>query len=403
MDNKLATYAVHEKSSKGRVFKITKAVDRNEFQRDYTRILHSQSFRKLQGKTQVFSSYLGRQCITTNRHSTFRTRMSHSFEVEQVSRSIARALGLNQDLCATLAIGHDIGHTPFGHMGQDILNDEFESIGGFEHNYQALRLVDKVESPYLEHEGLNLMFETREGLLKHCTIERAKKLGDVAKRHLTCTSPPLEVQVVDIADQIAYLYADLEDAVDFGLLEPLFLMENLPAFEKYWKNIETNSRPLPTIKQNMVINSHAKAAINEVWRSMLSDSLLDVIEQSKKNISDFSIETLDDVRQSHPLINLSDERKSFHNYIKKFSREHIYGNPKILKKRKEERMALEDLCKSLKSNPSDWGFEKGDLTSALDFISGLTDADVMTWHKKHLLENKALSSNNSKRRLSVVK
>jgi dGTPase len=259
-----SSYAVSEQNSRGRQYPVAPTRDRSAFQRDYTRLVHSHSFRRLQGKTQVFPAewfqpspidllhkdycsvpgYL--QALRMSPSDTHRTRMSHSIEVEQISRSLARALNLNSDLAGTLAVGHDIGHPPFGHTGQDALNSLFADVGGFEHNHHALLLVDKIESPYQEHPGLNLMFETREGLLKHCSLERAKLLGPVAGRHFTGESPPLEVQAVDAADQIAYLFGDLEDAVDRFVLSPDQLSEQY-WFRDAWAKAQPGI-PIPTVE-----------------------------------------------------------------------------------------------------------------------------------------------------------
>lgn len=375
----LAPYAVSEFNSRGRQHPVQLAKDRNAFQRDYTRLVHSAAFRKLQGKTQVFPAEQGEML------DQYRTRMSHSIEVEQISRSVARALNLNDDLAAAIAIGHDIGHAPFGHTGQDVLNELFKECGGFEHNHQALRLVDALESPYPQHQGLNLMFETREGLLKHCIRERALKLGAVAQRHLTGSAPPLEVQVVDLCDQIAYLYGDLEDAVDKNLFAPQFLMEQMPGFAFFW---EETLRDMPDLKlptekdlldpQKRVL---ARATMGEIWRRMLSDAVDNVIIQSRSNIELEQVSSLDEVRSSRPLVALSEEKRQLHRALRSFSRKHIYENPIILAHRRLEQEALEGLYQEVKLKPEKFGLSSSlPDRDFLDWMAGLTDRAVMAWY-----------------------
>lgn len=312
----ISSFAVTEYNSRGRQYPILLAKDRSAFQRDYTRILHSKSFRRLQGKTQVFLAECG------DMMDTYRTRMSHSIEVEQIARSIARSLNVNEDLCGALAIGHDIGHSPFGHLGQDVLNKLFQDIGGFEHNYQALRIVDLLEKPYPDYNGLNLMFETREGLLKHCSQSRAKKLGSVAERHLQNQSPPIEVQIVDEADQIAYLHGDLEDALDKNLLD-VNTIHTIPGFQVAYENILKD-------KPDFKLNKKDKSTINEIWRKMMSLSIDNLIIQSRSNIELFQIETLSDVRLHSPIITHSPEQNQLLADLRNFSIENIYNHESVM-------------------------------------------------------------------------
>lgn len=377
----LAPYAVTEYNSRGRQHLVALAKDRNAFQRDYTRILHSRAFRKLQGKTQVFPAEMG------DMYDTYRTRMSHSVEVEQIARSIARALKVNQDLCGALAIGHDIGHAPFGHLGQDILNDLFSDIGGFEHNHQALRIVTQLESPYPNQEGLNLMFETKEGLLKHCTRERALSLGAVAERHLTGTSPPLEVQIVDAADQIAYLHGDLEDAFDKGLFDGLDLMHDIPGFKCCWDEFAHDNPeykfPTVSLLRSEVPSDkiRAKALINEVWRRMLSSSVDSLIIQSRSNIELEQVETLSDVRGTSPLIRLPPDRAQLNRELRAFSRTHIYNNERVVHYLKGAEEAFRGLYHAAVACPQDVGLAVDTTREQLrDWMAGLTDRAVVSWY-----------------------
>ena len=376
----LASYAVTEQNSRGRLHPVQLAKDRNAFQRDYTRLVHSRSCRRLQGKTQVFPAEQG------TLYDAYRTRLTHSLEVEQIARSGARHLGLNQDLCGALAIGHDIGHAPFGHTGQDVLNDLFKDIGGFEHNHHALRLVDILESPYPTHRGLNLMFETREGLLKHCTHARAQSLGAVAERHITGQSPPLEVQLVDASDQIAYLHGDLEDAVDKGLFTPEFLMDEMPGFALFWADVQKAfpGTRLPTTKDlnDPSTAQPARAALGEVWRRMLSDAIDNMVLTSRSNIELEQIETLGDVRAARPLIALSEDKAKLHRDLRRFSRTWIYESPQVREHRDIERKALRDLHDSVMANPSVWGMTgpTPPREELRDWMAGLTDRAVMSWY-----------------------
>lgn len=379
-NNDLAYYAVSEYNSRGRQHPVILAKDRNAFQRDYTRLVHSRSFRKLHGKTQVFPAEMGEM------HDTYRTRMSHSIEVEQVARSIARALKVNEDLCGALAVGHDIGHAPFGHLGQDVLNDLFKDIGGFEHNYQALKIVDQLESPYPDYKGLNLMFETREGLLKHCNRDRATALGAVAERHLNGSSPPLEVQIVDAADQIAYLHGDLEDAFDKGLFDNIDLNE-IPGFSDAWEEILKESPHLSfPSKQSLVSNDHhtrqsTSAIVGEVWRKMLSNSVNNLIIHSRSNIELCGIETLSDVRLSSPLITLPPPCAELNRAIRAFSRKNIYNHPRVTHYLKTAEEAFRMLYEKAMEHPESFNLvSQCSREEMRDWMAGLTDRAVLSWY-----------------------
>jgi dGTPase len=376
----LAPYAVNEENSRGRIYPVYRAHDRNAFERDYTRILHSSAFRRLQGKTQVFSAILG---------DKFRTRLTHSLEVEQTARSIARRLDLNTDLAGVLAIAHDIGHAPFGHTGQDVLNELMHEDGGFEHNMQALRLVDELESPYPEHNGLNLMFETREGLLKHCTKERARKLGAVAERHLNGSSPTLEAQVVDWADAIAYTHADLEDAISMRILTVEQLL-NAPGYKTAWDVIQKRnslkSHPSEADLNNPLTSEKSKSYIKSAIRMMMSTTLDDLVTYSRAVIEREEITSLDDVRKSSPLIQFSPEMNKTHFALKKFSRDYIYSHPKLEEMRVIHRKVLKDLFNIYKKVPSEMNSTiKNGVSlkrSVVDYISGMTDRFAVDEHAR---------------------
>src|SRR5579863_2136352 len=193
--SRLAAYAAHEDQSRGRRFAEPKPAYRSEYQRDRDRIVHSTAFRRLVYKTQVFVNHEG---------DLYRTRLTHSLEVAQIARTAARAMKLNEELSEAICLAHDLGHTPFGHAGQDALNECMGDFGGFEHNLQSLRVVDELEERYAEFDGLNLTFECREGILKHCALPKARELGDVGERFVQRRQPGLEAQLANLADEIAY-------------------------------------------------------------------------------------------------------------------------------------------------------------------------------------------------------
>lgn len=386
-----APYAITPQNSRGRQFSAVDSRDRNEFRRDYTRVLHSQAFRRLQQKTQVFSANLG---------DLFRTRMTHSLEVDQVSQSIARALGLNEDLCGVLAIGHDIGHAPFGHMGQDLLDELMKDYGGFEHNLQALRLVDEIESPYPEHKGLNLMFETREGLLKHCTRERALGLGEIAARHLDGSSPSLEAQVVDHADAIAYVHADLEDAFSMGVL-PLYRLYEAPGFVAAYERI-AHRLPLGRLPtQDDISNGDsesrrvAKAVVLSVIRDMMTHSISDLVRNTRLALGFHRPKSPQEARALPPLVGFSAEHGKVHAHLKEFSRDNIYSHETIASVRRTEEKILRGLFAAFTENPSllpggPAPSREETYRRVADHISGMTDRFAVEQFRRVLKEHPEL-------------
>jgi dGTPase len=304
----LASYASNPAKSKGRIFQESKSNSRNDFQRDRDRIIHSASFRRLQYKTQVFVNHEG---------DMFRSRLTHSLEVSQISRAIARTLGCHEDLSEAIALAHDLGHTPFGHAGQDALNECMKEFGGFEHNLQSLRVVDCLEHKYAEFDGLNLTFETREGILKHCSLKNAKNLGDLGKRFINKLQPSLEAQIVNFADEIAYCHHDLEDGLRSGILT----FDDLKEIELFYKIYQE------VIKKNDDIGQ--EKLMNEIIRRMMSKIIQDLCQQTLKNINQFNPKHPDDIRNLAPLVKFSDSLSKHMSNIKQFSRMKIYKHPKI--------------------------------------------------------------------------
>lgn len=381
-DSRLAPYAARHDNSLGRRFGESGASDRTEFQRDSTRVIHSSAFRRLQYKTQVFTNHEG---------DLFRTRLTHSMEVAQVSRSSARALRLNEDLVETLALGHDLGHAPFGHLGQDALNEAMRTSGGFEHNLQALRMVDQLEKAYTGFDGLNLLFETREGLLKHCSAKNARMLLDqsksthdpllakIAEKFLGAEdrpasafkSPSLEAQLTDWCDAIAYTHADMEDAVTMGVLKLDNLAQSIPLFKADFEELKQR-RGAPKRGEEAL---YAK----EVSGMMMKKALGDLIDQSRLNIASSAVSTIDDVRASGPIIGFSPEFLSDHHIpFKRFLREEVYTHPDVEQWRGQQKEMMLMMFGELLAHPS-WvpGFDKDDARGLhrqlCDHIANMTD------------------------------
>ena len=255
----LASYAVSEATSRGRIHEEDAPAYRSAFQRDRDRIIHSAAFRRLEYKTQVFVNHEG---------DMFRTRLTHSIEVAQISRTIARALGLNEDLVEAIALAHDLGHTPFGHAGQDALNACLRDHGGFEHNLQSLRVVEVLEERYADFPGLNLTYETREGILKHCSRANARELGPLGERFLNGGQPSLEAQVANLADEIAYNNHDVDDGLRAGLLD----IDTLAEAEFFCEQYETVRARWPALSGRRIVHETIRAMINRQATDLLDTS-----------------------------------------------------------------------------------------------------------------------------------
>src|SRR5690606_23336432 len=276
----------------------------SEYQRDRDRIIHSGAFRRLEYKTQVFVNHEG---------DLFRTRLTHSIEVAQIARTMARTLRLNEELCEAVSLAHDLGHTPFGHAGQDAPNDCMKPYGGFEHNAQSLRVVDELEDKYAEFRGLNLMFDTREGILKHCSAARARTLGDVGERFLTNRQPTLEAQLANRADEIAYNNHDIDD----GLRARLLTIEQLRQVELFRRHHDEVLARYGAIS--------AKQQRHETTRRIINTLVVDLTGTSRRALADAGVASIDEVRaRSEPLIRFSDEVQQENEALKRFLREHLY-------------------------------------------------------------------------------
>ena len=305
----LAPYAVMQQHSKGRDTSETSCNTRSEFQRDRDRIIHCTAFRRLEYKTQVFINHEG---------DLYRTRLTHSLEVAQIARSIARALLLNEDLTEAIALAHDVGHTPFGHAGQDALNHCMREYGGFEHNFQSLRVVDRLEEKYPEFDGLNLMFDTREGILKHCSLKNARHMGALGRRFINRTQPSLEAQLTNIADEIAYNNHDVDDGLRSGLISIQQLRE-CSLFASHFESVE-----------NQYPGLSDKRKAQTVIRNIIDRCVTDLIETTQNNISQQNIKTIEDVRNNNqPLAGFSPEIKTQIVELKSFLHSNLYQHEQV--------------------------------------------------------------------------
>jgi dGTPase len=355
----MKNYAVSEKNSLGREYLENKSPLRNDFQRDRDRIIHSSAFRRLMYKTQVFVNHEG---------DMFRTRLTHSLEVSQISRGIARSLELNEDLSETIALAHDLGHTPFGHAGQDALNQCMKDHGGFEHNFQSLRVVDKLEKRYSNFSGLNLTFESREGILKHCSKKNASLLGGIGERFLNKTHPSLEAQIVDIADSIAYNIHDLEDGYRSGILS----IAKLNQLDFFAENFSNSRKNLDTNKVD------EKVSVYEALRYMMFVLINDVTSHSKKLITESNIKTIDEVRNhKNTLINLSEPIQNYINDCRIFLRTNLYEHPRVKKMTSNAQKIIINLFNYYDNNfealPDNYKIHEKKYRSIADFLSGMTD------------------------------
>ena len=305
----LAPYAAHPEKSKGRTFEEPAPAYRTEFQRDRDRIIHSAAFRRLEYKTQVFVNHEG---------DLFRTRLTHSIEVAQVARSIARALRLNEDLTEGIALAHDLGHTPFGHAGQDALNSCMQEFGGFEHNLQSLRVVDELEERYAEFPGLNLTFETREGILKHCSRKNAERLGALGRRFLERRQPSLEAQLTNLADEIAYNSHDVDDGLRSGLID----VDALGEVDLFREQYETVRRQYPQLAP--------RRTIHEVVRRLIGCQVIDLVETSQSALAVAEADNIEAVRNHDgPLITFSDAMRERNLELKRYLRNNLYRHYRV--------------------------------------------------------------------------
>ncbi len=359
----LAPYAADESRSRGRRYEEPRSVYRGEYQRDRDRVIHSTAFRRLVYKTQVFVNHEG---------DLYRTRLTHSLEVSQIGRTVAVALNLNEPLTEAICLAHDLGHTPFGHAGQDTLNACMRDYGGFEHNLQSLRVVDELEAKYADFPGLNLMFETREGILKHCSARNAKELGDVGERFLERKRPGLEAQIADIADAIAYNNHDVDDGFRAGLLSLEQLREQA-LFEEQYLEVQ---RLYPDLEDRRLIY--------EINRRMIGAVVTNLIEETRRRLEDEQPESIDDVRNAgKTLVSMSDAMHDQHLSMKRFLTKHLYGHEQKLAMTAKAQRIVEELFTAYSADVGRMPREYADAASRVsgaqrarviaDYIAGMTD------------------------------
>ncbi len=370
-DPRLMPYAADPRQSRGRKYDEEPSHYRDAFQRDRDRIVHSSAFRRLVYKTQVFVNHEG---------DLYRTRLTHSLEVAQIARSVANALGLNETLAEAISLAHDLGHTPFGHAGQDALNDCMVEYGGFEHNLQSLRVVDELEEKYADFPGLNLCFETREGILKHCSARNARDLGELGQRFLDRTQPGAEAQIANIADAIAYNNHDIDDGLRAGLLT-IEQLSSEPLFQKQYQRVRERYPELS-----------GRRLVHEIIRRMIGLVVRDLIEETQTRLSDLNPASIDDIREAGaPCVSLSDAVLAEHQSMKKFLRLNLYRHHRVVSMTTKAARTVRDLFSSFFNEPllmpRDFSEAVGDseMTKArvvADYIAGMTDRFAIKEHAR---------------------
>ncbi|MDX1432563.1 MAG: deoxyguanosinetriphosphate triphosphohydrolase [Gammaproteobacteria bacterium] len=372
----LSAYAASEEASLGRIHDEPETELRGAFQRDRDRIIHSAAFRRLEYKTQVFVNHEG---------DMFRTRLTHSIEVAQISRTVARALGLNEDLTEAIALAHDLGHTPFGHAGQDALNECMKSFGGFEHNLQSLRVVDVLEEKYAAFPGLNLTFETREGILKHCSRSNARELGTLGERFLNGGQPGLEAQLANVADEIAYSNHDVDDGLRSGLIGLAELEE-----------VENFREPFAEVRERWP-GLAERRAIHEVIRRMINRQVTELVEESRAAIAAIAPTSIDDVRRANrQLIGFGEDAERRHLELKRFLRTRLYRHYRVHRMSRKAARIVRELFETFiddlrllpdaaREHARELEGAQGDAGRAraiADYVAGMTDRFAIAEHER---------------------
>ncbi len=356
----LAAYAQRSSASRGRRHPEPEHPYRSPYQRDRDRIIHSRAFRRLEYKTQVFVNHEG---------DHYRTRLTHSIEVSQIGRTVARALGLNEDLVESLALSHDLGHTPFGHLGEDVLDRLMQGHGGFDHNRQTLRIVEHLEDRYPDFPGLNLSWEIREGIAKHSGRIDAASAPEFAE-YEPGLRPPLEAQMIDLVDEIAYNHHDIDDGLESELLDMDDLAREVPLFGEPLAGARTRlaGHPLRHVR-------------TEALRGLIDRLVTDLIETARGNLSQSGVRDVDDVRRAaEPIVTLSGETAAANRVLKAYLEEHLYRHHRIERMKDKARRVLEALFERYRANPrllpddtrrraDHEGLER----TIADYIAGMTD------------------------------
>ena len=371
-ETQLAPFAVISSISKGRRYLEAEDPNRSPFARDRDRIVHATSFRRLEYKTQVFVNHEG---------DLFRTRLTHSMEVAQIARTLARNLRLNEDLIEAIALSHDLGHTPFGHAGQDALNECMSPFGGFEHNLQSLRIVDELEERYGAFNGLNLTYETREGILKHCSPVNAQKLGELGERFIRGEQPSLEAQLTNIADAIAYSNHDIDDGLRSKILT-IEGMREVPIFARSHDEVRAQYPDL-----------HGHREVLETVRRMISVMVTDLTQMTLHRIQVLGIKHVSDVRVAPPLAGFSDEVKEQMKVLKSYLFANLYRQYQVLRMSRKAQNIIQDLFDVFMQDPRllppDYQVHKDSdqaewhqARRIADYIAGMTDRYAMKEHKR---------------------
>lgn len=358
-------YASDPARSLGRRIPEPASPTRSEYQRDRDRIVHCTAFRRLEYKTQVFVNHEG---------DLFRTRLTHSIEVAQIARSVARCLALDEDLVEAIALAHDLGHTPFGHAGQDALDACMKPWGGFEHNLQSLRVVDELEQRYAAFDGLNLCFETREGILKHCSLVNARRLGELGERFLARRQPSLEAQIANLADEIAYNNHDIDDGLRSGLLH----IDELSALELFERHRAVALCAYPALD--------GRRLVNETIRRIIDELVTDLIGETRRRIDESGVMTREAVRAAPPLAAYSDGMRRQSAQLKRFLNTRLYQHERVVAVMARARRIIEDLFAGYRANPALLPPEHRDRAEVLgeraiaDYIAGMTDRFAVREH-----------------------
>src|SRR5688572_21927372 len=364
-ERELAPYAARPEHSRGRRHREPPPRGRSEYQRDRDRIIHSTAFRRLEYKTQVFINHEG---------DLFRTRLTHSLEVAQIARSVARSLRLDEDLTEAIALAHDLGHTPFGHTGQDALNACMRPYGGFEHNLQSLRVVDVLEQRYAAFDGLNLTFEAREGILKHCAPRNARALGDVGERFIKRRRPSLEAQLANLADEIAYNNHDVDDGLRSGLLN----MEQLSGVRIVARHLKAVLREHPKVT--------GRRLVHETVRRMISTLVTDLVKSSAEAIRRTAPASIEKVRVAAPLITFSPRIREESLELKRFLHDNLYRHYRVVRMSGKARRIVSDLFAAMLADPRLLPPEfqaraREDAPRAIaDYVAGMTDRYAILEH-----------------------
>lgn len=361
----LAPYAACEEHGKGRRYAQPPAAYRSEYQRDRDRIIHSTAFRRLVYKTQVFVNHEG---------DLYRTRLTHSLEVAQIARTVALALRLNETLVEAISLAHDLGHTPFGHAGQDALNTCMRDFGGFEHNLQSLRVVDELEERYAGFPGLNLTFETREGILKHCSAKNARELGEIGKRFLERQQPGLEAQIANIADAIAYNHHDVDDGYRAGLLS-LHELREQTLFDEQYLDVKKTWPDLD-----------GRRLLHEIIRRMINKVVTDLIDTTAQRLATVAPDSIEAVREhNEPIVALSDNVFAAHSSLKQFLHKQLYRHEKVREMTDKAKLMIAVIFERYMSDPQQLpdefslravaatGHPAKKARVVADYIAGMTD------------------------------